>query len=140
MGVGGVVIHEGRVLLVRRGKEPLRGRWTVPGGTLELGETLEAAVVREVQEETGVRVEPVLLMAVFDRIERNGSDVVFHHVIVDYLCRYVGGAARAASDAADAAWAGREDLERFDLPAKAHEVVSDGFLRAQGIAGLGARE
>jgi 8-oxo-dGTP diphosphatase len=140
VGVGGIVVHEDRVLLVRRAKEPLRGRWTVPGGTLELGESLSAAVAREVEEETGVRVEPVELMTVFDRIELDGGEVRFHHVIVDYLCRYLGGAARAASDAADVAWAGREELRAYDLPPKALEVVSDGFIRAARLAGHGAKE
>ena len=89
VGVGAVVIHEGRVLLIRRGKEPLRGRWVVPGGTVELGETLEDAVVREVQEETGLTVAPREVVTVFDRIERDGEAVRYHYVIVDYLCDYV---------------------------------------------------
>ena len=130
VGVGGVVVHEGRVLLIRRGKEPLYGRWVVPGGTVELGEPLETALVREMLEETGLEVEPVQLLTVFDRIEREGSVVLYHYVIVDYLCRYVSGDARAASDALEVAWAAPEELDRFDLPAKAMEVVRDAFRRA----------
>ncbi len=130
VGVGGVVVHEGRVLLIRRGKEPLYGRWVVPGGTVELGEPLETALVREMLEETGLEVEPVELLTVFDRIEREGSVVLYHYVIVDYLCRYVSGDARAASDALEVAWAAPEELDRFDLPAKAMEVVRDAFRRA----------
>ena len=129
MGVGAVVIHEGRVLLIRRGKEPLRGRWVVPGGTVELGETLEAAIVREVQEETGVTVVPREVVTVFDRIEHDGEKVKYHYVIVDYLCDYVAGTPRAASDAEDVALVSREDLARYDLPDKALEVVLDGFRR-----------
>jgi 8-oxo-dGTP diphosphatase len=129
VGVGAVVIHEGRVLLIRRGKEPLRGRWVVPGGTVELGETLEAAIVREVQEETGLVVVPREVVTVFDRIERDGDIVRYHYVIVDYLCEYVSGTPRAASDAEDVALVAREDLPRYDLPAKALEVVLDGFRR-----------
>lgn len=130
MGVGGVVILDGRVVLVRRGKEPLRGRWVVPGGTVELGETLREALVREMHEETGLRVEPRDLLAVFDRIEWDGGHVRYHYVIVDYLCRYVSGEARAASDALEVAWAAPDELERFDLPAKALEVIQDAFRRA----------
>jgi mutator protein MutT len=130
VGVGGVVIHEGRALLIRRGKQPLYGRWVVPGGTVELGEPLEAALVREMREETGLEVEPVELLTVFDRIEREGSVVLYHYVIVDYLCRYVSGEAQAASDALEVAWAAPEELERFDLPAKALEVIQDAFRKA----------
>ncbi len=127
--MGAVVIHEGRVLLVRRGKEPLRGRWVVPGGTVEAGETLEEAVVREVEEETGLTVAPREIVTVFDRIDRDGDTVRYHYVIVDYLCDYVSGAPRAASDAEEVALVAEADLPRYDLPAKALEVVLDGFRR-----------
>ena len=136
VGVGGVLVHEGRVLLIRRGKEPLRGRWVVPGGTVELGETLEEALVREMEEETCLLVEPLEVVCVFDRILREGERVAYHYVIVDYLCRYRAGEARAASDALEVAWARPEELPRYGLPAKALEVVEDGFRRA-GARGLG---
>jgi mutator protein MutT len=132
VGVGGVVIHEGRVLLIRRGKEPLLGRWVVPGGTVELGESLEQALVREMSEETGLEVEPLELLTVFDRIQRDGERVVYHYVIVDYLCRWLSGEARAASDALEAAWVGLDALEAHDLPPKALEVVRDAFRRTLG--------
>ncbi len=124
------MIHEGRVLLIRRGKEPLRGRWVVPGGTVELGETLEAAVVREVEEETGLVVAPREVVTVFDRIDREGGRVRYHYVIVDYRCEYVSGTPRAGSDAAEVALVAHEDLPRYDLPAKALEVVLDAFRRS----------
>ena len=130
VGVGGVVVREGRALLVRRGKEPLYGRWVVPGGTVELGETLEEAVVREMEEETGLRVEPVEVLTVFDRIDRDGGRVTYHYVIVDYLCRWRSGEARAASDALEVVWASAEELSHYDLPAKALEVVRDALDRA----------
>jgi ADP-ribose pyrophosphatase YjhB (NUDIX family) len=82
------------------------------------------------REETGLDVEPVELLTVFDRIEREGSVVLYHYVIVDYLCRYVSGEAKAASDALEVAWATPEELERFDLPAKALEVIQDAFRKA----------
>jgi mutator protein MutT len=123
VGVGGVVVHEGRVLLVRRGKEPLRGRWVVPGGAVEPGETLEQAVIREVREETGILVRPLEVMTVFDRIERVGGDVAYHYVIVDYRCAFVSGTVDAATDALEAAWAAEDELDRYDLPPLALELV-----------------
>src|SRR4029079_13631963 len=130
VGVGCVLIHDGRVLLVRRGKEPLRGRWVIPGGTVELGETLEEALVREIQEETALVVRPREVLLVFDRIERDGANVRYHYVIVDYVCDYVSGTLRAGSDAEDAAFAPPEELAAYDLPEKALEVVRDCFARA----------
>ena len=129
VGVGGVLIRDGKVLLIRRGKPPLYGRWVVPGGTVELGESLEQALVREMREETGLEVVPLEVLTVFDRIERDGDRVVYHYVIVDYLCRWLGGEARAASDALEAAWAALDDLPRYDLPQKALEVVRDAFRK-----------
>jgi mutator protein MutT len=130
VGVGGVLVHEGRVLLIRRGKEPLYGRWVVPGGTVELGEPLDEALVREMREETGLEVEPLELLTVFDRIQRDGGQVLYHYVIVDYLCRWLSGEARAASDALEVAWAAPDELDRYDLPAKALEVVQEAFRRS----------
>jgi mutator protein MutT len=133
VGVGGVVVVDGRVLLIRRAKAPLQGRWTIPGGTVELGETLERALVREMEEETGLEVEPIEVLTVFDRIERDGEDVVFHYVIVDYWCHQVSGTARAGSDALEARWVGPEELEQLDLTAKALEVVRAAFDRSAGL-------
>jgi mutator protein MutT len=127
--VGAVVVHDGRVLLIRRGKEPLRGRWLVPGGTVEWGETLEQAVVREVEEETGLLVRPRERVAVLDRIHREAGAVAYHFVIVDYLCDVVSGTLRAGSDAEDAAWVPLADLAAYDVPDKAMEVVEEGLRR-----------
>ena len=129
------MIQAGRALLVRRGKQPLRGRWTVPGGTVELGETLEEALVREIREETGLEVRPRQVIAVFDRIERQDAEVRYHYVIIDYLCDYVSGTTRAASDAEAVALVGPDELPDYDLPPQALEVVLDGFRRC----GLGPR-
>lgn len=123
------MIHEGRVLLIRRGKEPLRGRWLIPGGTVELGETLEDAVVREVEEETGLTVQPRDVVLVFDRILRDGDRITYHYVIVDYLCQYVSGALRAGSDAEDAAFVAEEDLPRYEVPEQALDLVRRAFAR-----------
>lgn len=118
------------MLLIRRGKEPLLGRWVVPGGTVELGESLEGALVREMEEETGLTVRPLELLTVFDRIERQDGRVAYHYVIADYLCEYVAGTARAGSDALEVAFARPAELPAFDLPEKALEVVRDGLRRA----------
>jgi 8-oxo-dGTP diphosphatase len=133
VGVGGVVVRNGQVLLIRRGKPPLQGRWVVPGGTVELGETLEGALVREMEEETSLRVEPIEVLTVFDRIEREGERVVYHYVIVDYLCRWLAGEARAGSDALDVAWATPDQLADYDMPLKAVEVVRDAFRRGAAL-------
>lgn len=129
VGVGGVVIQAGKVLLIRRGKQPLMGRWIIPGGTVELGETLEQALVREMEEETSLRVRAGPLLTLFDRIERDATGVRYHYVIADYLCEVVSGTLRAGSDALDAAFVAPEDLAAFDLPAKALEVIRDAFER-----------
>ena len=131
VGVGGVVVAAGRVLLARRGKEPLRGRWTIPGGTVELGETLEAALVREMAEETGLEVDPVEVLTVFDMIRRVEGKVASHYVIVDFLCRWRAGEARAGSDAEEVAWVGTGELDRYDLPAKTREVAEAAFRRVR---------
>jgi mutator protein MutT len=132
-----VVIHDGRVLLIRRGKEPLRGRWVIPGGTVEAGETLHEALVREVREETGLTVRPGEVVLVFDRILREEGELQYHYVIIDYLCEYVSGTPLAATDAEAVALVRPEDLAGYDVPQQALEVIRDGFTRC-GVA-LGTR-
>jgi ADP-ribose pyrophosphatase YjhB (NUDIX family) len=108
-GVGAVIVQEGRVLLVQRGREPMKGRWTIPGGLIEIGESLLEAVVRETREETGLEVEPVELVELLDRIHREEGRVRYHYVIADYLCRVVGGTLAAADDAAAVRWVERAE-------------------------------
>jgi ADP-ribose pyrophosphatase YjhB (NUDIX family) len=109
VGVGAVVVDRGRVLLIRRGTEPLKGQWSLPGGMLELGESLASGVVREVREETGLAVEVVELVELLDRIHRDEDRVRYHYVIADYLCRVTGGALQAASDADAVRWVERAE-------------------------------
>ncbi|HKF45716.1 MAG TPA: NUDIX hydrolase [Terracidiphilus sp.] len=109
VGVGAVIVNKGRVLLVRRGTEPMLGRWTIPGGLIEVGEALHEAVVREVREETGLEVEPVELVELLDRIHREEGRIRYHYVIADYLCCVTGGTLQAASDAAEARWTERAE-------------------------------
>ena len=108
-GVGAVIVQKGRVLLIRRGTEPMKGRWSIPGGLIELGETLTEAVIRECAEETGLAVEPVLLVELLDRVYREETRVRYHYVIADYLCRVRSGTARAGSDAAEIYWAAPDE-------------------------------
>ena len=127
VGVGGVVIHQNQVLLVRRGKEPLKGKWSIPGGLVELGEQLEQAVRRELREETGIDVSPLKVLEVVDRVVRKGKRVRYHYVIVDYACRLKRGRLEAGSDVFEAQWVPRKDLPRYRLDQKARSVVLQGF-------------
>src|SRR6266513_3057905 len=135
VGIGGVIIDQGRTLLIRRGSEPLLGEWSIPGGTLELGESLEEGVARELLEETGIEVRVLELIELFDRVYREdgsaGADVKrrprFHFVIADYLCERIGGDPRAGSDVTDVAFAREEELTRFHLTETATRVLKKAF-------------
>ena len=128
ISVGAVMIDGQRVLLVQRGHEPLKGDWSLPGGVVEIGETLEAALVREVREETSLDVEVGPVVEVLERISRDADGgVEYHYVIVDYLCRPLGGSLASASDAADARWVSRANLKDFNLTAKVAAVIARAF-------------
>jgi ADP-ribose pyrophosphatase YjhB (NUDIX family) len=136
IGVGAVVVEGGRVLLVRRGSEPLKGEWSLPGGLVELGESLEAALIREVGEETGLIVQPLELIELLDRIHRDGQRVRYHYVIADYLCRVTGGELRAASDADAVRWVERAQWNSHSalkLDPVAVRVVERGWQRARDL-------
>ncbi|MGH9758790.1 MAG: NUDIX hydrolase [Candidatus Acidiferrales bacterium] len=137
VGVGGVVISDGRTLLIRRSGPPLQGEWSIPGGTLETGETLREGVRRELREETGVDVRVGEMIEVFERIFSDAQGrPQYHFVILDFLCEFVGGAAQAASDVIDVAWAAEDELEGFRLTPTALHVIHKGFemWRARGAA------
>lgn len=111
LSVGAVVVHEGKVLLIRRGHEPLKGKWSIPGGMLELGESLAEGAIREVLEETGLAVSAIELIELVDRIHRapESGRVQYHYVIADYLCRVAGGRLQASSDADEVRWVERAE-------------------------------
>ena len=136
VGVGAVIVAEGKVLLVRRGTEPLKGRWTLPGGLLEVGEALVEGVVREVREETGLDVEPVELVELLDRIHREGERIQYHYVLADYLCRVTGGALQAASDADAVRWVERAEWNSHSalvLDPVTVRVIEKGWQRARAL-------
>jgi ADP-ribose pyrophosphatase YjhB (NUDIX family) len=128
VGVGAVIIHEGRVALVKRGSPPLQGEWSLPGGVVELGETLRAAAEREAREETGLIVNAGEVLEVLDRIipgERGAPQ--YHYVLIDFLCAVEGGELRAGGDAADVRWASAGELAEFKLEQPAVQVIKKGF-------------
>ena len=128
VGVGAVIVENDRVLLIRRGQAPLLGEWSLPGGLLECGETLHEAVMREAREETSLTVEVGEMLGVYERVIRTDDGRVrYHYVLIDYLCRSVGGAIKAASDAAEAAWFKKEELPALKLSADTVEVVMKGL-------------
>jgi len=136
VGVGAVVEQDGRVLLVRRGSEPLKGHWTLPGGALELGETLSEGVVREIREETGLEVEPIELIEVVDRIHRERERVRYHYVIADFLCRVTGGRLLAASDADAVRWVERAEWNSHSaliVDPITVRVIEKGWQRARAL-------
>ncbi|HXW54342.1 MAG TPA: NUDIX hydrolase [Candidatus Cybelea sp.] len=128
VGVGGVVIAEGCALLIKRGHPPLEGEWSIPGGTLEVGETLLEGVRRELAEETGIEVRVLDLIEVFERVFRDDSGRPrYHFVILDYLCEPISGQAQAGSDVTDIAWASEGDLEKYSLTPTATRVILRAF-------------
>jgi 8-oxo-dGTP diphosphatase len=129
VGIGGVVIVDGKAVLIRRGSEPLKGQWSIPGGSLELGETLEQGVERELLEETGLVVKVVEFIEVFDRVYGDEKEKPrFHYVIVDYLCERVRGELKAGGDATDVVLAGEDELERFRLTETATRILKKAFV------------
>ena len=125
IGVGAVVVDVGKVLIVKRKYDPLAGQWSIPGGGVELGETLEECVVREIREETGLEIEVGPVVEVLDRITRDEDGRVhYHFVVIDYLCWRRGGELRAGSDVDDVRFVDPSELEPFQVASKATEVIT----------------
>ena len=126
VAVGAVVVHQGRALLVRRGRAPAKGAWVIPGGGVELGERVEDAVLREIHEECGIAIALGPLAAVVSRIDRDENGRVrFHYVIIDYFARYQSGVLAPGSDAADARWVSLGELSDYALSAESLRLFEE---------------
>ena len=133
VGVGGVVIRDGRVLLIRRARPPLQGEWSIPGGGLNVGETIVEGVRRELIEETGIDVRVLDHIETFERIMLDEYEKVqYHYVILDYLCDPIGGELRAGGDAIDADWVARDELKAYCLRETALRVIEKAFAMKAG--------
>jgi mutator protein MutT len=131
VGVGAAIVRDGRVLLVRRAREPLAGEWSLPGGVVETGETLRAAAAREVLEETGLRVEVGEMLDVIDNIFPDGSGrAEYHYVLIDFLCRLTGGELHAQSDVSDARWFSADEAAALQLRPNTAAVVQKALATA----------
>jgi len=132
LGVGALIFEGAKILLVERGKEPLKGYWSLPGGILETGEKLEAAIRREVLEETGLEVEPLSIFEIFERIMPDaGGRPEYHYVLIDYLCRPTGGRLQAASDVSRAEWVAEQNLGQYRLTEGTLAVIERAFGKLQ---------
>lgn len=130
VGVGAVIVKDGRVLIVKRAHDPRKGEWSLPGGRVELGESLVAAVQREVREETGLDVAVGPIIDTFDRIHRHDGRVRYHFVIVDYLCTCTGGTLCAGDDAEEACWVSADQLAAYGVAPLAAEMIRRGLALA----------
>jgi mutator protein MutT len=132
VGVGAVIIDQGRVVLVKRRFPPLAGEWSIPGGRLRTGETLREGVAREVREEIGLTVEPAELLGVYDRLLRDEAGrILYHYVLIDFLCRRLAGGLQAGGDADDSRWFSQEEIGRISLLEDTAEVIRLGFEKAR---------
>jgi len=132
LGVGALIIEDGRILLVERGKEPLKGFWSIPGGIVETGEKLEEGIRREVREETGLDVEPYSMFEIFERIIPDGEGKPeYHYVLIDYLCRRLSGEPAAASDVSRVAWVSEPELTGYRITEGTLGVIERAFAKLQ---------
>lgn len=128
--MGAIILRRGRVLLVERGREPLKGQWSLPGGVLEAGERLEDGIRREVMEETGLAVQPLGIFEVFERINRDEQGrPEYHYVLVDYLCRVTGGELHPADDVSRAEWVTPARLPEYRITEGTLAVIQRAFRR-----------
>lgn len=130
LGIGALIFKGKRILLAQRGKQPLFGWWSLPGGVLETGESLTEGIRREVREETGLDVKPLEIATVFERIIPDSEGrAEYHYVLIDYVCRVVGGTAEPATDVSALAWVKEEELERYQLTEGTLPVIREAFRK-----------
>jgi 8-oxo-dGTP diphosphatase len=128
VGVGALIFRRDRILMAQRGKEPLQGWWSLPGGALELGERLADGVRREVREETGLEVRPQGVLEIFERIMPDARGATeYHYVLIDYVCRVVGGELRAGDDVCAVEWVRQRDLSALQITEGTLAVIEKGF-------------
>ena len=128
VGVGAILLDGDRILMAQRGKQPLEGWWSLPGGALETGERLADAVRREVREETGLEIEPVAVFEIFERIMPDAEGVVeYHYVLIDYICRVTGGQLAAGDDVCKVEWVRRRDLPKLQITEGTLGVIERAF-------------
>ncbi len=136
IGVGAIIVEGERVVLVKRAHPPLQAQWSIPGGVLEVGELLREAAVREAREETGLTVEAVELLGVYDRVLRDPEQrVQYHYVLIDFLCRRVAGDLAAATDAAEVKWFTQKQLPALNLAEDTVDVIQKGFAKSEESCG-----
>lgn len=130
--MGALIFEDGKILLVERGKEPLKGYWSIPGGIVETGEKLVEGIRREVAEETGLDVEPYYMFEIFERIipDTEGKPE-YHYVLIDYLCRRLAGVPAAASDVSRVAWVAEQNLREYRLTEGTLGVIERAFAKLQ---------
>ncbi len=132
LGVGALIFDGGRLLIVQRASDPFKGYWSLPGGILETGETLDQGVRREVREETGLEVEPLSVFEIFERIIRDAEGKAeFHYVVVDYLCKAIGGNLASGSDVSAVAWVLEQNLGDYHLTEGTLSVIERAFAKLQ---------
>ena len=130
-----MILRRDSILLVERGKQPMKGYWSLPGGALEVGEQLADAVCREVREETGLEVKAVNVVEIFERIMRDKTGTPeYHYVLIDYLCKVTGGELKAAGDASNAAWIRRKELPGYRVTEGTLEVIERVFERRKSLS------
>ncbi len=130
LGIGALIFKGKRILLVQRGKQPLLGWWSLPGGALETGESLADGIRREVREETGLEVKPLEIATVFERIiPDTAGRAEYHYVLIDYVCRVTGGTAAPATDVSALAWVMEDELERYQLTEGTLPVICEAFRK-----------
>lgn len=129
--MGALIFHRGSILLVERGGSPLKGYWSLPGGLLETGETLEEGIVREVLEETGLRVKPVEFYGLFQRIMRDAKGrAEYHYLLADYVCKVIGGELRPGDDVSRVEWVPRRRLKEYTMTEGTLSVIEEAYERA----------